>query len=185
MDLDRIDQSLLRELQNDARATLQALGDVVDLTPPGVQKRVQRLEQAGVIQGYTTRVDRQSLGLDLLCFVQVNLRHHSVETVRRFREAVQRMPEVLECHHLTGETDYLLKIVVRNREHLEQFIVNTLTPSPGVDRIRTSLVLSEIKHTAMLPVDLGAARDGGRQNGGRSDGRRQTVRGSTRKRRAA
>jgi DNA-binding Lrp family transcriptional regulator len=93
----------------------------------------------------------------MLCFVQVTLQRHAPEAVANFKCAVQKMPEVLECHHITGEFDYLLKIVVRNRKHLEQFIVGALTPVPGMDKIRTSLVLSEIKATTVLPL----AEDGG------------------------
>jgi Lrp/AsnC family transcriptional regulator, leucine-responsive regulatory protein len=82
----------------------------------------------------------------------VTLARHDPKAVAAFREAVQQMPEVLECFHLTGESDYLLKVIVRNRKHLEQFILETLTPVPGMDKIRTSLVLSEIKRRTAVPL---------------------------------
>ncbi|MEZ4517633.1 MAG: Lrp/AsnC ligand binding domain-containing protein [Chloroflexota bacterium] len=85
--------------------------------------------------------------------VQVNLQRHAVDAIENFRRVVQTMPEVLECHHVTGEYDYLLKVAVRNRKHLESFLLNTLTPVKGMDKIRTSLVLSEIKSTTELPVE--------------------------------
>ena len=91
----------------------------------------------------------------MLCFVQVTLQRHESEAVHRFREIVQTLPEVMECHHITGEYDYLLKVIVRNRKHLEQFLVETLTPIPGMDKLRTSLVLSEIKNTTEVPLGLG------------------------------
>ncbi|MFQ5421753.1 MAG: Lrp/AsnC family transcriptional regulator [Anaerolineae bacterium] len=150
--LDDKDHDLLRHLQADGRLTNTELARRLDLSPPGLQKRLRKLEEAGVIEGYFMRVNREAVGFDMLCFVQATLARHEPEAVANFKTAVQTMPEVLECHHITGEYDYLLKIVVRNRKHLEQFIVETLTPVRGMDKIRTSLVLSEIKETAVLPL---------------------------------
>jgi len=151
--LDEVDRLLLTHLQADARMTNTELARRVDLSPPGLQKRLRKLEETGVIEQYVTLVNREAIGFDMLCFVQVTLQRHEPEAVRGFRKAVQTMPEVLECHHLTGEYDYLLKVVVRNRRHLEQFLLETLTPVPGMDKIRTSLVLSEIKTTTAVPVN--------------------------------
>jgi DNA-binding Lrp family transcriptional regulator len=150
--LDGIDRLLLQHLQNDARISNVELARRVNLSPPGLQKRLRKLEEIGVIERYVTLVNREAVGFDMLCFVQVTLQRHEPEAVSRFKVQVQTMPEVLECHHITGEYDYLLKIVVRNRKHLEQFILETLTPAPGMDKIRTSLVLSEIKTTTAVPI---------------------------------
>ena len=149
--LDELDRTLLSTLQEDARLSNAELARRVDLSATGLQKRLRRLEEAGVITRYVALVDREALGYDMLCFVQVTLQRHEPDAVNHFRREVQTMAEVLECHHLTGEFDYLLKVVVRNRKHLEQFILNTLTPVRGMDKIRTSLVLSEIKATAAVP----------------------------------
>lgn len=150
--LDQIDVSVLRMLQQDARVTHKELAKQVSLSPPGLVKRLRRLERAGVVRQYTALVDREAIGLDLLCFVHVTLGHHQIEAVRRFRESVVEIPEVLECHHVTGEFDYLIKVLVRNHHHLESFLVEKLTPLPGVDRIRTSVVLREVKCTTAIPV---------------------------------
>lgn len=150
--LDDTDRTLLRALQEDARQTNADLARLVDLSATGLQKRLKRLEEAGIIVGYVARLDREAVGYDMLCFVQVTLQRHDPEAVENFRREVQGMGEVLECHHLTGEFDYLLKVIVRNRKHLEQFILHTLTPVRGMDKIRTSLVLSEIKATAAVPL---------------------------------
>ncbi len=152
IDLDQIDVSVLRMLQQDARVTHKELAEHVSLSPPGLVKRLRRLERAGVVRQYTALVDREAIGLDLLCFVHVTLGHHQIEAVRRFREAVVEIPEVLECHHVTGEFDYLIKVLVRNHHHLESFLVEKLTPLPGVDRIRTSVVLREVKCTTAIPI---------------------------------
>ncbi len=152
MNLDDIDREILRYLQEDARITNAELARRVALSPPGLQKRIRKLEEAGVIKQYTTLIDREKVGYDMLCFVQVSLARHVEEALNTFKQMLMQMPEVLESYHLTGEYDYLLKVVVRNRKHLEEFILETLTPLPGMDRVRTSLVLSEIKVTTAVPL---------------------------------
>jgi DNA-binding Lrp family transcriptional regulator len=159
LNLDALDYTLLEALQADARQSNAELARRVELSATGLHKRLRRLEDAGVIVGYTARLNREALGYDMLCFVQVTLQRHEPDAVEHFRREVHAMPEVLECHHLTGEFDYLLKIVVRNRKHLEQFILNTLTPVRGMDKIRTSLVLSEIKAEAAMPLCVPAVQE--------------------------
>ena len=153
MALDDTDRTMLRHLQQDARITNKELAQRVNLSAPGLMKRLRRLEDDGVVQRYATLVDREAIGFDLLCFVQVTLAHHEPKAVTYFRQCVCEMPEVLECHHLTGEYDYLLKVLVRNRKELERFLVDRLTPLAGMDRIRTSVVLREIKATTAVPLD--------------------------------
>lgn len=152
--MDEKDRQLLKHLQGDARLTNTELARRVELSPPGLQRRLRKLEDSGVIEQYVTLLDREAVGFDMLCFVQVTLLRHEPDSIQRFKEIVQDMPEVLECHHITGEFDYLLKVIVRNREHLEKFLVEKLTPVPGMDKIRTSLVLREIKTTTNLPIEL-------------------------------
>ena len=103
--LDEKDYELLRQLQGNARLTNAELARRVELSPPGLQKRLRKLEEVGVIKQYTTLVDRESLGYDMLCFVQVTLQRHDPEAITEFRKAVRSMPEVLECYHQTGEYD--------------------------------------------------------------------------------
>lgn len=152
MQLDEVDRSLLTYLQDDARMTNSELARRVDLSPPGLQKRLRKLEESGVIEQYATIVNREALGYDMLCFVQVTLKHHEPESVQTFRDLVQDMPEIQECFFLTGEYDYLLKVLVQNRRDLERFLVETLTPMPGMDKIRTSMVLTEIKTSTAVPM---------------------------------
>jgi Lrp/AsnC family transcriptional regulator, leucine-responsive regulatory protein len=151
-ELDAIDYLLLTALQRDARLTNTELARRVKLSPAGLQRRLKKLEETGLIDRYVALVNREAVGLDMLCFVQVTLQRHQPELIQQFRVLIQSVPEVLECHHITGEYDYLLKVVVRNRHHLEQFLVETLTPAPGMDKIRTSLVLSEIKMSTAVPL---------------------------------
>ena len=163
--LDELDRRLLALLQQDGRATSVELARRLDLSPPGLQRRLRRLEAAGVIRGYTTLVNREAVGLDLLCFVEVKLAHHRPDCVARFRDEVQAIPEVLEGHYLTGESDYLIKIVVPNHKALETVLFEGLMRIDGVDRIHTSIVVNEVKLSTVLP--LGASRARARGGGER------------------
>ena len=152
---DKLDQRILYELQKDARISNAELARRVNLSPPATLARVKRLEEKENIQRYAAVLDRQKAGYDLLCFVRVSLQLHDLDQVTGFHEAVQKMPEVLECHHVTGDYDYLLKVVAHNTEDLENFLVNRLTPIPGVAQIHTSLVLREVKNSTILPLKSG------------------------------
>ena len=151
--LDDIDRQILYLLQENSRISSAELARRVNLSAPGLQKRLRKLEENGVIGRYVTLVNREALGLDLLCFAQVTLAHHQPECVGQFCDRVKGLSEVLECHHLSGEFDYLLKVVVANHQHLEKFLSEKITRIPGVDRIRTSIVLNEIKASTSLPLD--------------------------------
>lgn len=153
MTLDDVDVAIVRLLQADGRMSNAEMARRVELSAPAVHARVKRLEDSGVVRGYTAVLDRELAGFDMVCFISVSLQLHQFEAVERFRELVQEMPEVLECHHITGEFDYLLKAVFRNRRELQRFIVNRLTPIPGMARINTSLVLIEIKANTPLPIE--------------------------------
>jgi DNA-binding Lrp family transcriptional regulator len=150
--IDDLDRRLLVYLQTNARASTAALARRFKLSGPGLQKRLRKLEDRGVIHRYATIVSRQAVGLDLLCFVNVMLAHHRPNSIKRFPGRIERMPEVLECHFLTGEYDYLLKVVVSNHDHLERFLFEKLMKVDGVDRIRTSIVVKEVKMSTALPL---------------------------------
>jgi DNA-binding Lrp family transcriptional regulator len=150
--LDELDRTLLALLQDDARRSTADLARKLKLSGPGLQKRLRKLEDRGVVLRYATVVDREAVGLDLLCFVHIMLAHHRPDSIKRFPDRIKAMPEVLECHFLTGEFDYLLKVVVSSHEALEKFLFNRLMKVPGVDRTRTSIVIKEVKATTTLPL---------------------------------
>ena len=102
------------------------------------------------LRNYVTVLDRKSVGYDMLCFVEVILRAHDNEQVTLFDETILGLDEIQECHRLTGNSDYLLKVVVRDREHLDHFLMHTLLPLPAVDRVHTRIVLREIKETSKI-----------------------------------
>jgi Lrp/AsnC family leucine-responsive transcriptional regulator len=153
--LDDLDKRLLDELQQDARISNAELARRVNLSPPATHARLRRLEQQGYLNRYVALLDRQKAGYDMLCFVRVHLQLHETEKVSGFHQAVRTMPEVLECHHITGDYDYLLKVVARNTADLENFLVNRLTPIPGIAQIHTNLVLREVKNTTVVPLESG------------------------------
>ena len=150
--LDLIDLTILDFLQADSRITNVEIARQINLSPPAVHTRIKRLEQDGYIRQYAALLDREMLGFDMLCFIQVSLQVHQPEVVNHFRECIAQIPQVLECHHLTGDIDYLIKIVVRNQHDLQRFLMEQLTPIPGIARIHTSLALTEIKSTPSLPI---------------------------------
>ena len=151
--LDPTDKLILHILQSEGRISNAELARRVNLSPPATHARLRRLEESGLVRLYAALLDREKAGFDMLCFVQISLVLHQPEQVEAVRVAIRQMPEVLECHHVTGEYDYLLKVVIHNRKDLERFVLERLTPIPGVARIHTSLVLTEVKSTTALPLD--------------------------------
>ena len=150
--LDELDVTILRILQENGRISNADLAAQINLSPPASHARVRRLTDQGYITRYVALLDKEKLGYDMVCFISVSLQLHRVEGLEEFRTCVRDFPEVLECHHVTGEFDFLLKVVVRNRKDLERFVIQELTPVPGVARINTCLVLSEFKSTTALPL---------------------------------
>ena len=152
MELDSKDKTLLNALQENSRLTISELGALVDLSVSGVQKRLKKLEDQGYIETYAAILNRTKLGLSLMCFVEVSLGIHLRKDVAEFDNAIEKLPEVLECHRLTGGADYLLKIVAYDREHLDSFLMDILMPMTAIDRLKTSIVLKEIKETTAIPT---------------------------------
>ena len=148
--LDATDKNILTVLQTEGVMTNLQLAKTIDLSPAATLARVKKLEQLAVIKDYRVIIDVEQLGYNLQCFIQVSLAHHDASLVEEFRNAIKAMPEVLECYFLTGMSDYLLKVVAQDTKGLERFLVNTLTPAPGVERLQTSLILNEVKMQTVL-----------------------------------
>ncbi len=153
VDLDDSDKAILNILQTSGRIRNVELAEKVHLSPPATHARVKRLEEEGVISGYAAHLDRNKTGHDCMCFISVSMELHQTDKQKMFFEAIQQIPQVLECHHLTGESDYLLKVVIRNNREMEDFITNTLLPMPGMARVHTSVVLREIKSNSALAIE--------------------------------
>jgi len=150
---DELDFKILNELQRNCRISNADIARRVNLSPPAVHARIRRMEKAGLLARYVALLDREMAGFDMLCFVHIGLQLHQEEQVINVRATFTSLPEVLECYHVTGEYDYLLKVVVRNRKDLQRFVAR-LTPIPGLARIHTSLVLEDVKVETELPLNL-------------------------------
>ncbi len=150
--LDPFDRKILALLQADARLTNNDLSAKVNLSPSQCSRRRQRLEEEGYIKGYRAVLDRDRLGFSLTNMVTVTLATHNRDNARRFAELVARLPEVQEAHALTGEMDYILKVVTPNLKALSEFVNGELLPHEAVQHVKTAIVLETLKETGSLPL---------------------------------
>jgi len=154
--LDAIDRRILRALQADGRMIYDALAAQVSLSPSATLRRVKRLEESGVIAGYVALVSPERVGLGLTAYLNVRLEKHAEVHKRTpmdlFRASVQAWPEVVECAALTGEMDFLLRVVVQDMAHYSRFIMDTLLKHPSVQDCKTSFVMDRVKNTTAVPL---------------------------------
>lgn len=148
---DELDRAILNELQINARITNATLARKIHLSQPAVHNRIKRLEKQGVIQRYSARIDREIIGYDLLCFLQIRT-DGAPEHIRCIQDTVQALAQVQECHHLTGEYDILLKIIVHSRQELSDFVKAHIAPLEGIQQLQTNIVLSEFKSSGDVPL---------------------------------
>ena len=152
MSLDAIDRRLLAALQDNGRLSATELAEKVGLTTSPCLRRIRNLEEAGVIQGYSTVIDQTKVGLPVSVFVSIKLERQREDTMLRFEEAIRRSPEVVECYLMTGTRDYLLRVVARDLTGYERFLKQTLTRLDGVASIESSFALAQVKHSSALPI---------------------------------
>jgi Lrp/AsnC family leucine-responsive transcriptional regulator len=148
MILNPIDYKLIDLLQKNARMTQSEMAAAVGLSQPAVAERLRKLEQEGVITGYVARINGRELGKDITAFIGVGIEHPKHNA--RFEKRIQELPDVLECHHVTGSDSYLLKVVTENTETLDRLISESLRVIPGVTRTHTSIVMSSAKETTHI-----------------------------------
>jgi Lrp/AsnC family transcriptional regulator, leucine-responsive regulatory protein len=152
-DLDETDIEMLKELQTDGRMSNSDLAERVGLSPTPCLRRLRRLEQEGFIQGYSLNLDRAKVGLELTVFVGVKVaRAHDVEA-NAFVDAVLRLPEVVSCHLVSGEMDFLLQVVVPDLQAYEHLLLGTLLKLPSVQDIRSNFAIRTFKSATALPLD--------------------------------
>jgi Lrp/AsnC family leucine-responsive transcriptional regulator len=155
--LDGVDRRILQVLQAQGRSTFDELAAAVGLSASATLRRVKRLEEGGVITGYVALLAPERVGLGLAAYISVRLAKHADDPRRRspvdgFAAAVQAWPEVVECAALSGEMDYLLRVVVRDMAHFSRFIMDTLLRHPAVQDCKSSFVLQRWKNTTALPL---------------------------------
>jgi len=143
--MDRIDREILRLLNENGRATASEISRNVHLSIPAVAERIRKLDEAGVIESYTVRINREKAGWNIMAFIHVNV--DDTEDIAAFRSAITKFPCVLECHHVAGEYDYLLKVMTENMAALDDFLSVSLRKIQGVSGSNTTVVLSTQKES--------------------------------------
>lgn len=153
VELDRIDIKLLHRLQTDANLSNLELADSVGLSATPCARRIKRLEQEGLIRGRVTLLDQARLGLSLTAHIGITMDRHTPERFETFEQAVSEYPEVVECCVVTGQAaDYLIKVVVADMAHYEQFLLGRLTRLPGVSGVHSSFELRRVVSRTALPL---------------------------------
>jgi Lrp/AsnC family leucine-responsive transcriptional regulator len=152
MNLDAIDRRILSELQQDGSLSNVELARRVHLSPSPCLARVNALESKGVIQRYVALADAKALGLGLNVFINISLKEQSKQALAAFEERIAEHDEVMECYLMTGDSDYLIRVVVADIAALERFILDQLTPIPGIEKIRSSFTLKQVRYKTALPL---------------------------------
>lgn len=152
--LDRIDRHILKLMQNNGRISNLELADQVGLSPTPCSRRVKRLEDSGLIAGHVTLLNPEALGLNLTAIVGIAMDRHTPDRFESFEKAIADMPEIIECSIVTGQSaDFLLKVVVKDMQHYEKFLLGNLTRLSGVTGVHSSFVLRSLVKKTELPLD--------------------------------
>jgi Lrp/AsnC family transcriptional regulator len=152
VDLDQTDRRILEWLQNEPGINASELGEKISLSQSAVWRRIQRLRDEGVIKEQPVKIDREKVGLNTMVFAHVKLTSHGRGNLADFSDAVREFPEVLDCYVVLGNVDFLLRIVTEDIKAYEQFFFEKLSQLPGIQEVNSSIVLSDIKHTTVLPI---------------------------------
>lgn len=150
--MDDKDFKILSELQQNGRLTNQELSERVALSPSPCLRRTKLLEDAGIIRGYTAVVDQKAVGLSVTAFVQIKLERHGDELVAHVEKAIENMPNVMDCWLMTGDADYLLRVVTADLDSFERFVRGSLQKVPGIASISSSFAYGRVKRSRVLPL---------------------------------
>ena len=150
--MDATDRAIVRELQRDGRLTNQELSERVNLSPSPCLRRLRRLEESGAIKGYTALVDQKVYGLPITVFIRIKLDRHSKDAVKTFEEKIKQIDEIMECFLMTGDSDYLLRVIVESLAAYEQFVRKKLHGIAGIAAIDTSFAYGIVKLATVFPA---------------------------------
>lgn len=153
MKMDVYDRSILRHLQQDGRMSNLSLAERIHLSAPQTLRRVRTLEEKGVIRSYTAQVVPAAIGLGVMAFVNLSLDREQFRNVREVERQLMAFPNIIECHTISGDFDYILKVVASDLKSLSQFLTDTLMQVPGVASLRSMICMEEIKPVSGLPID--------------------------------
>lgn len=152
--IDRIDQEILTLLQEDATQSVQTIAEQVGLTNNPCWRRIKRLEEKGIISGRVARLNPVALGLKMTCFVALHTDDHSERWLRRFKSAILKIPEIVECHRMAGDVDYLLKILARDIEHYDSVYKRIIKLVPDLKDVSSTFSMEQLKDGQMISVEV-------------------------------
>lgn len=150
--LDKIDRKILDILQRNAKITNAQLSKEIGLSPAPTLERVKKLETSGVIDSYHAKLNTAKIGLGISTFVQIKLTGHDKESIRTFISAINKIDEVIECHHVTGSSDFVLKVIAKDIAAYQQLMLDKVNEVPVVDSLQSSVILSTFKDSKALPI---------------------------------
>jgi Lrp/AsnC family transcriptional regulator, leucine-responsive regulatory protein len=148
--MDQIDSKLLELLQTDAKQTTKQLSLKLNLSPTAVYERIKKLEREKIVQKYVAVVDKNKIGKGFVVFCHLKLIQHTKEFVTQFEQQIVKLPEVLECHHVSGDYDYILKILVKDMEAYREFLVNKLTTLNHIGSTHSTFMINEVKKSSVI-----------------------------------
>ena len=151
--MDAYDLSILRHLQEDGRMSNLHLAEKIHLSAPQTLRRVRALEENKVIRGYTAQVAPEAIGLGVMAFVNLSLDREQFRNVREVERQLRAFPDIIECHTISGDFDYILKVVATDLKSLSQFLTDTLMQVPGVASLRSMICMEEVKPVSGLPIE--------------------------------
>ena len=152
MNLDEIDKNLLKLLQTDSKKTTKELSSKLNLSVTAVYERVKKLEREGIIEKYVVLLNRKKIEKGFVVFCHIKLIQHTKEFLTKFESQVTKLNEVLECHHVSGDYDYILKIVLKDMEEYREFLVEKLTTLEHIGSTHSTFMISEVKNTTVIEI---------------------------------
>ncbi|WP_106794131.1 Lrp/AsnC family transcriptional regulator [Aquimarina sp. Aq78] len=150
--MDKTDRSILLLLQKDGKITIKEIAERLNLTTTPIFERVKKLEREGYIKSYKAILDRKKTGLQLMVFCNVTLNLHQTDYLKKFEKDIQQFPEVVECYHVAGMFDYLIKIYAEDMERYQDFLSNKLASLENISKVQSSFVMTEVKDFSYLPI---------------------------------
>ncbi len=150
--MDTKDKAILELLQDNSRITNKEIADKTDLTITPVHERIKRLEKSGVIQKYVALLDHEQLNLSLIAFTSISLKEHSKEFIKKFEQDITKIDSVVECFHIAGQFDYLLKIMIKDMKAYQSVVIDQLASMQNIANVNSSFVMTEVKRSTKVPI---------------------------------
>lgn len=151
--IDQTDKNILKLLQSNGKYTIKEIAAKLNLTATPIFERIKRLEKDGYIESYKAIINRKKIGLSLITFCNVSLKNHETTMISKFEKDIIKFNEVIECYHIAGMYDYLIKVMVKDMDEYQQFVAKKLASLDNLGQVQSSFVMTEVKSMANLPVD--------------------------------